>query len=232
MTAIRAVLFDLDGTLVDTRSASWPLFERTNREFALGLDSQQQFFELFAGNFYASFAAHCADQRVASAALEHFLGLMRAHYDPPFIDGVIEVLATLAREYMLAIVSSNVHETILRLLRTAGVDAHFARIYAGDTHPSKASAIRDFLAAEWRPSAACAELRFSPHEVVLVTDTTGDVGEALASGIRAYGVTWGMHSAHKLDAAGAERVADQPRQLVEWINATRVSAAECVSNRT
>ena len=52
----RAILFDLDGTLVDTRAASWQLFSETNLAFALGIDSREAFFRAFEGNFFESLA--------------------------------------------------------------------------------------------------------------------------------------------------------------------------------
>ena len=54
--------------------------------------------------------------------------------------------------------------------------------------------------------------------MVLVTDTSGDIGEARASGIDAIGVEWGMHNEQQLVAAGALQVAKAPRQLLQWIN--------------
>ena len=57
----RAILFDLDGTLVDTRAASWELFSETNLAFALGIDSREAFFRAFEGNFFDSLATMCPD---------------------------------------------------------------------------------------------------------------------------------------------------------------------------
>lgn len=214
MSEFDAVLFDLDGTLVDTRSASWPWFEQTSREFALGIDTREQFFALFENNFFESLAAHCGDHAKATAAAQHFMQLIREHYAPPFIAGITEVVRALAVDHTLAIVSSNMHETIGRLLQAGGVAAHFAHIFAGDTQPSKSGAIADFLAGRWSDTGHA----FDASRVVLITDTAGDVGEALASGIRAFGVEWGMHDRQKLIAAGASQVASQPQQLLAWIN--------------
>ena len=216
MSAFDAVLFDLDGTLVDTRSASWPWFERTSREFTLGIDTREQFFGLFEHNFFESLAAHCGDHQKATAAAQHFMALIRDHYAPPFIEGMTEVVHALAADHTLAIVSSNMHETIGRLLLAGGVAALFAHIYAGDTQPSKSGAIADFLAGRWSDTGLGRPL--DAERVVLITDTAGDVGEALASGIQAFGVDWGMHDRQKLIAAGATQVASQPQQLLAWIN--------------
>ncbi|EWS54789.1 MULTISPECIES: hypothetical protein [unclassified Methylibium] len=66
----RAILFYMDGTLVDTRAASWELFAETNREFALGIDTREAFFKIFEGNFFDRWrgcAPTAADSRRSSA---------------------------------------------------------------------------------------------------------------------------------------------------------------------
>ncbi|HEY7813041.1 MAG TPA: HAD hydrolase-like protein, partial [Nakamurella sp.] len=51
---VRAVIFDLDGTLVQTRVASWEIFARIDRQFDLGVDRPEKYFELFNGNVFRS----------------------------------------------------------------------------------------------------------------------------------------------------------------------------------
>lgn len=213
---IAAVLFDFDGTLVDTRTASWPLFAETSRVFELGIETREQFFALFEHNIYEALARHCGDAARAHAAAQHFLDLVREHYAPPFIDGIAAVLDELAREHTLAILSSNHSGTVRRLLEGGGVAAHFTHVYGGDMQPSKAAAITDFLAGAWHEGAA---QRYTADQVVLVSDTTGDVSEARAAGIRALGVAWGMHDAAQLAAAGAVHVARAPPDILAWIAA-------------
>jgi len=206
--ALTAVLFDFDGTLVDTRSASWPLFAQTSRAFALGIDTPAQFFALFSTNLYDAVVRHCGDAARGAAAAAHFMDLVRLHYDPPFVPGIADLLHALAGRVTLAVVFSNTRATLARLLARAGLDACFSDVIAGDVKPSKTRAIARFLAAGATDA---------PADVVLVTDTTGDVREALAAGIDACGVAWGMHAPGQLLAAGALGVADDPGGLRGWI---------------
>jgi phosphoglycolate phosphatase len=222
---ITAILFDLDGTVVQTREASWALFAETNREYALGVDTREQFFELFESNVFRSLARVCADPAQAEAAKQHFMQLLRTRYHPGVIPGMVNVIRTLAEHVTLAVISSNTIEAIRRVLESNAIDTCFAHVFSGDVQPSKAEAIRHFLSdpayairrSSHVGSAAKAVATLNAHEVVLVTDTVGDIIEARECSIRAIGVTWGMHTAAQLLNAGAERVAQKPEELLDWL---------------
>jgi phosphoglycolate phosphatase len=62
---VRAVIFDLDGTLVQTRIASWEIFARINDRFELGVDRPEKYFELFNGNVFRSIRKLCRDDAQA-----------------------------------------------------------------------------------------------------------------------------------------------------------------------
>lgn len=220
------ILFDLDGTLVDTRLGSWELFSETNRLFGLGVDSREAFFQAFEVNFFESLAKLCPDADRAIAVKKHFLESLRSRYHPPMIPGMVEVIRTLAPEHMLAVMSSNAFEIIRRILVDAHIDACFARVFSGDLEPRKAVSIRRLLEdphygldLHGQPhQAPNSNLRLlTTEEMVLVTDTVGDVLEAREAGIRAIGVAWGMHTKQQLLNAGADRVALQAQELVGWL---------------
>lgn len=223
----RAIMFDLDGTLVGARKALWELFSEINETFALGVDSRDAFFRMLEGNFYESLSQLCSDPQRAEAARKNFMELLRTRYKPVLIPGMTDVVRSLAPHCTLAIISSNGIETIRRILVDAGISTCFGHVFAGDVEPKKAASIRRFLsehryAAHRRCSPEYSEdgtdtssLEFD--DVVLVTDTVGDVMEAREVGIRAIGVTWGMHTQEQLLAAGAEKVALWPQELVAWL---------------
>lgn len=226
---VRAILFDLDGTLVDTRAASWDLFAETNLAFALGIDSREEFFRAFEGNFFESLARLVPDPARAAAAKAHFMELLRTRYHPALIPGMVDVVRALAPQCTLAVVSTNGVEAIRRILVGADIATCFSHVFSGDVEPRKSVSIQRFLADqryavhrmcspeydEHPPAAA----PFDPHDVVLVTDTVGDIVETRATGIRAIGVSWGMHNQEQLLAAGAERVALWPQELIAWLRA-------------
>jgi phosphoglycolate phosphatase len=224
--ALRAILFDLDGTLVQTRQASWDLFAETNREFALGIDDRDAFFKLFEGNFFRSLERHCADKAKMGAAKEHFLKLLRTRYRPELIPGMADVVRALAAHFALAVLSTNTMHTIRRVLEDAGIASCFAHVFAGDVEPDKSASIRRFLSDRtYGFGRSCSPAyretdgaqRPSSDEVALITDTIGDVKEARSCGIRAVGVAWGMHTQEQLLAAGAEKVALWPQELIAWL---------------
>jgi phosphoglycolate phosphatase len=224
--AIRAILFDLDGTLVQTRQASWELFAETNAEFGLGIDTRDQFFALFETNFFRSLANRCADPKRFADVKRHFLTLLRTRYTPPLVPGMADVVRSLAARFTLVVLSTNTTETIRRILTEANLAHCFAHVFAGDVEPDKSVSMRRFFAdAGYRLGRRCSPAydeggpsRFEAgDEVVLVTDTVGDIKEAQSANVRAIGVAWGMHSERELRDAGAERVALWPQELCAWI---------------
>ncbi len=220
---IRAILFDLDGTLVDTRNASWELFSETNEAFALGIDSREDFFRTFEGNFFDSLAALIPDRERADAAKTHFLTLLRQRYNPTWIPGMAGLVRRLAKQHTLAIVSTNALETIHRILSAVDLDQCFPHVFAGDVEPRKAVSIARFVSekafAADPPGGRAGQAAFDRSEVVLVTDTVGDVREARDVGVRAIGVDWGMHTGKQLLGAGAALVVSRPEDIESWLTA-------------
>jgi phosphoglycolate phosphatase len=220
---VEAVIFDLDGTLVQTRIASWEVFERINARYRLGVDEPEQYFDLFRGNVYESIAALCRDETQAAEVKDAFLQLLRSDYTPPLVPGVTDVVHRLASRCTLAVMSSNAMQVMRRVLTTNDLAFCFAHVFGGDVTPDKRTAMRTFLADSGsgygrRCSAdydeADARRAPDPASTVLITDTAGDVRDAAEVGIRAVGVAWGMHSVEELTAAGAEFVALWPQEIV------------------
>ncbi|MCG5237361.1 HAD family hydrolase [Xanthobacter oligotrophicus] len=224
MAPLRAVLFDLDGTLVQARDSTWRLFERTNRAFDLGIDTPEAYFDLFRDNMFEALPRIYGEVR-AEAVIAHFLELMRQEYAPPLVPGMVDVVRALSSECVLGIVSSNAVSAIRRIVVDAGIGNCIAHIFGGDVIPDKRVAIRQFLeepsyATLRRCSNAYEEVPpvpFAPGEVALVTDTVGDVRQARDCGIHTIGVTWGLHEPGRLEDAGADFVAQWPMEIVSWV---------------
>jgi phosphoglycolate phosphatase len=237
-----AVMFDLDGTLVQTRRASWDVFRKVSDDFKLGLTGPQEYFALFNGNIFTSLDELCRDRADSEQVKKVFMDRLRDEYNPAMVPGMIDVIRRLAGYCTLAVVSSNATEVLRRVLVGNGIAYCFAHAFGGDTAPDKATAIRSFLsdtssqygrrcevAYDETPGAA----RPDRENTVLVTDTAGDVRDALEVGIRAVGVAWGMHSADELSDAGAEFVAIWPQELPGYLlgDVPVVPAGACVVPR-
>ncbi|MCY3661930.1 MAG: HAD family hydrolase [bacterium] len=228
MSELRALLFDLDGTLVQTRNSSWQIFQETNSEFGLGVGSAAEFFQLFDENFFDALEALARERGVADPVLvqEHFQRNLRSDYLPEVVPGIAAIVRKLASSYTLMIVSSNTMESVRRVLENNGLADCFAHVFSGEVAPSKVHAI-DHVMED--PTYACGRQcvpyyneAVTPHkhatnEVMLITDTVGDVTEALKAGIRVCGVAWGMHSADRLKEAGAEFVCVWPEELLVYL---------------
>lgn len=223
---VRAVVFDLDGTLVQTRVASWAVFSRINDRFGLGVDSPERYFELFRSNVFTSIRSLCRDDAHADEVKAAFLALLRTDYTPAMIPGMTDVVHRLAGDCTLAVMSSNAMQVLRRVLVANDLAFCFAHVFGGDVAPDKRAAIRAFLAdsgsgfgrrcaADYDEAGRHTEP--AAASTVLVTDTAGDVRDARETGIRVIGVAWGMHSVEELLDAGAEFVALWPQEITAYL---------------
>jgi phosphoglycolate phosphatase len=219
-------MFDLDGTLVQTRAASWEVFRKVSESFSLGLTSPEEYFALFQGNLFASLEKLCQGRADSAAVKREFLRRLREEYNPALVPGMTDVVRRLAGYCTLAVVSSNATEVLRRVLVGNGIAYCFAHVFGGDVTPDKTTAIRSFLTDASSQYGRRCEVAYDETSdaarpdlgtTVLVTDTAGDVRDACAVGIRAVGVAWGMHNADELTAAGAEFVAIWPQELPGYL---------------
>ena len=232
------VIFDFDGTLVKTREASWRLFRRTNAEFELGVDRPEDFYALFRSNFFNALDQICAgDPARKDRVRTHFLKpAPRRVLTPDLVPGMADVIHRLAGSCTLVLASSNTMELVRRTLERHDLACCFAHAFTGDVEPDKAASIRCFLAdpgysmrrlCEPEYTEECDAIVQQGDDVVIVTDTVGDVEEAIRCGIRAVGVVWGMHTAGELLAAGAEFVAIWPQELLTHLLDDPATAVTC-----
>ncbi|MFW0794509.1 HAD family hydrolase [Gordonia sp. CPCC 205515] len=239
-----AVIFDLDGTLVQTREASWQVFAPIAARHDLAVDSAEKFYHLFAGNFFASLRAVCETEDRADVVVGEFMAALDSHYAPAMVPGLIDVVRTMVPHSRLAVLSSNTTAVVRRVLRANHLEYCFAHVFGGDVEPDKAAGIARFLADAASGSGRLCRAYYDeptvtgtleprppadPGEVVLITDTVGDVEAAGRAGIRAVGVAWGMHTEEQLLAAGAEFVAIWPQELLAHLYGRAEETCTCAT---
>lgn len=220
---MRLVVFDVDGTLVDSQNhivgAMVAAFaavglrapDRSAILSIVGLSLPQAVWRL---------APHLSDQARAAIVMayrDHFAQGQACQLSPLFA-GVREVLDTLAArdDILLGIATGKSRRGLDRLLDAHDLRGYFVTAQVADDHPSKPhpSMLR----------AALTETGMDLHAAVMVGDTTYDVEMARNAGIPAIGVAWGYHPAGALREAGASDVADDFTGLLQaveriWENA-------------
>jgi len=112
------------------------------------------------------------------------------------------VLADLAEARHLVIVTSNAGDVVELFLKRHGI-AGVAEVAGAEAGRSKVAKIEALMA------------RFPGQaDYWFVGDTAGDMREARLAGARPLGVAWGWHDREQLEAAGAERIAETPADLL------------------
>ena len=197
-------LFDFDGVLVNSLDLYAEAVTRCLERIGTPIvKSKEDYLALFDGNFYESMAARGVDLAAYNEAVREILP--RIDYDAmkPY-DGLIPVLATLEKDHLLAVVSSNGYRTIRTMLDRFGFAPYFREIFGADFRISKKEKIVYALEKYGIPG----------ERAFYIGDTAGDIREARAAGISSVAVTWGWHSRERLVAAGPDFLVDRPEELL------------------
>lgn len=209
-----AALFDLDGTLVDSRPA---ILRSVCHVLADLGHAPPPLPELhwFVGpplehGFRRLLAAY-GDDRVDEAVAAY-----RRHYaahglfdGPPFA-GIPALLEALAAEGLRLFVATSKREDFaLRAVETFGLARHFAAVHgAAHGRPEEKAALIARLVARHG---------LAPESAVMIGDREHDVIGARANGVRSIGVLYGYGSREELEAAGADALAGDPGELLRLL---------------
>jgi len=197
-------MLDHDGVVVDSVEIFTTSFVEACRRVGLSqIATTDDVLALFEGNVYESLRATGADDEQIREAMSRSAGALRVAMPAlrPF-PLMPEVLADLAEARYLVIVSSNASDVVELFLKRHAI-AGVAEVAGAEAGRSKVAKVEALMA------------RFPGQAGYwFVGDTAGDMREARLAGATPLGVAWGWHGREQLEAAGAERIADTPADLL------------------
>jgi HAD superfamily hydrolase (TIGR01509 family) len=181
--AIEAVIFDCDGTLVDSEPLARAAWERTLAPYGYAVDEADYpgLVGLPFARVHGFFAERVpAGLPPAEAFWEDYAGALFALIDTelrPFADALATVEELREGGIAVAVASSSPRARLDRTLQRAGLSGAFAVSVAGDEVEHGKPAPDMFL-------AAAAALRVAPHRCAVIEDSPPGVAAGLAAGMR------------------------------------------------
>jgi pyrophosphatase PpaX len=203
------VLFDLDGTVVDSGAIILASMRHATRE-VLGRDySDEELMQAVGGPGLEAQMAALAPEHV-----ERLVDVYRAHNEPLHAEleacaGMGDVLVRLAEEgWKLGVVTAKRRSTVELAFDRVPLGHLFETVVGGDeTERHKPDPEPLLLAAE--------RLGADPAETAYVGDSPFDVRAAKAAGMFAVAVTWGrIHDRPRLEAEEPDAIVDEAEELL------------------
>lgn len=213
--SLRAVVFDLDGTLVDSRHDLAEAVNRTRRDLGLPPLALSKVLGM-VGRGARELVRRALGGAPDAELLERALAAFLAHYEPICTDhtrpypGIPALLAEEAGRRPLALLTNKPESAARRILERFGWTPRFRHVIGGDTLPAR------------KPSPAglleiAARLGLGPDEVGMVGDSRIDLETAAAAGSPFVLVEWGFPSAaERAEITGVARAADAAA-LRRWL---------------
>jgi phosphoglycolate phosphatase len=206
MARFRCILFDLDGTLLDSSACAVRATQEAFAAADLPPPSAEDVIHKMGipieVSFVAFMGAACETQLLA-AVIYYFRARYRAYSDElvcpfPGVAGLLRDLAAI--QVAVAIVSSKKSDVVRHNLAAGGLSGDVAAIVGSDD------------VANYKPhpepvEKALAKLGVHGREgVLMVGDAVHDIETALRAGVVPAGVAWGAHTVDALRKAGASVV--------------------------
>ena len=213
MMKYKAVIWDLDGTLLDT-------LEDLKNSVNFGLDKFNmpnitlEMTRRFVGNGVGRLIQLAVPEGTDKDTEAKVLDVFKAHYEEHSLDatkpydGVVEVLKALkAAGYKMAIVSNKIENAVGELS-----EKFFPRLIdeaIGETPdvPKKPAPDMIFKALD--------KLGVSKEEAIFIGDSDVDVATGINSGLDMLTVLWGFRDEDELIEAGAKEFVRKPQEIFE-----------------
>lgn len=206
MPKLKAILFDLDGTLRDTKDVVYDAIQHAIEMISGEKPSREQ----IRPHIHHHSAVHKALARhvpIETFEKVYHDKLYKTWDDVALFEAAVETLEQLsAKGYLLAVVTSAGNKSSLDFVRKRGIAHHFAAI----------SGVGDGIRPKPAPDLVLRALELigcEPEAAVMVGDLPADVLAAHAAGVRCIAITHGFGLRDELEAAGADYIIDSLTEL-------------------
>ena len=208
-----AVVFDLDGTLLNTLTDLHASVNIALDHYGMPPRTMDEV-RTFLGNGYLYLIAHCVPYNTPDEKIAEVLEYFEKYYYSHSMDttcpyeGIPELLAELQRRGVRLAVASNKFQ--------AGTEKLIGR-YFPDIRFDVVLGQRPDVPLKPDPAVVGEILTatgVAAGEVLYVGDSGVDMQTAAAAGVRSAGVTWGFRTRAELEQSGARHIVDRPAELL------------------
>jgi AHBA synthesis associated protein len=202
-------VFDLDGTLIDSKGVMLQAFTVAHRkEVGEGQPPLEGFLNLLGDSFTNILTQlglpQSMDEVFRSESIKHSGDIM-------LHPGVMEMCLQLQKMFItMGIQTGKDGERVSALLHRLSVGRFFEVVVTGS----------DNIAPKPSPDGLnwiCGQLRSSPSSTFYLGDSPYDMKAAVAAGVRAIGCSWGIAPPDELMGSGAEYIVESPQEFVELV---------------
>jgi phosphoglycolate phosphatase len=210
---VKLAVFDLDGTLVDSRKDLYLAVAHALSELGLPPRSLDEVVS-FVGDGAVTLVSRAIAPR--EHLLETAVALWREHYARHLLDhtrlypGIAAVLGS--ARIPLAVHTNKPGAMARKILEGLGVLSRFVDVVGGDEAARKPDP-SGLLGIAFRAGVR-------PEETVLIGDSLVDRTTAVAAGVRFVPVSWGFVPMATLAAGGADGFVHDAAGLLPWVGAT------------
>lgn len=207
------IVFDWDGTLMDSTAGITLAIREAARDMGLPVPTRAQASHVIGLGLQDALRA--AVPGLPAARYGDFVECYRRHFHAQqetmaLFEGVEEMLDALrARGYRLAVATGKSRRGLDHALQVTGLAGRFvASRCADETRPKPDPAMLHELMEE---------LALSARELLMVGDTSHDLGMASSAGVDAVAVTYGAHPPETLRALAPRALVGSVGDLERWL---------------
>ncbi|WP_375413503.1 HAD hydrolase-like protein [uncultured Bradyrhizobium sp.] len=207
---MKAYLFDLDGTLSDSRAGLYPAFRAGLHAIGVASVSDEQLAGFLGTPLPEMFRGFRAG--ITQGEIDAGMAAFRAAYeitgiiDNELYPGVIQMLTAIRqRGSAIWVVTSKPEPQAVRIVAHLKLDSYVAGVIGASL--AETDTKTDLVAR------ALTAARVAKHEAVMVGDRHYDITGALANGVLPVGALWGYGSKQEMSAAGCGEFVHSPDEF-------------------
>jgi len=209
---MKAIFFDLDGTLTDSGEGIINCATLALEHFGLPVPSREEMGVFVGPPLDQTFLKFGVPADKTDEAIKVFRSryLVVGKFENTPYPGIHQVLDTLKKQgYRLFVATSKPETTAIEILHKFDL-AHYFEVICGATFDTNRVHKADVI-------AYLLEQIGTPEDILMVGDTEFDVLGAAAHGIDTIGVSWGYGKVDAMEKAGAIAIAHSMDELLQLI---------------